>query len=77
METKSDIELFTGDYVIIKSNGEFLKHPDGRIVIYGDVMHATEDFKKVKGGKMWATTFLSARNRKALRKNIREFKNEK
>ena len=75
MSTASDVPLYDKDYVIINSKGEFLSHEDGRIVIYGDVMVATEDFKNLKDCKMWSCTYLSAKNRKILRKNIRKYGN--
>lgn len=71
----TETPLYNHDLVIIKSDGEFLKHEDGRVVIYNDALVATEDFLKLDKAKMYNSATLSAKYRKALRKNIRQYSN--
>lgn len=75
MTTRIDngTQLFEKDYVIIKSNGDFYTFTDGEIIIYNDIKLATYDFKEFEGAKLVSCLRLTKRQRKVLRKNIREF----
>ena len=73
----SETELFDNDYVIIRNDGKMYHFEDGEIIIYGDIKMAHHDFIKIKASKILSCTKLSRRYRKELRKNIREFANEK
>lgn len=73
----TETPLYSWDYVILKSDGEFLKHDNGRIVIYNDPIIASKDFAKLPNSKVCNCNTLTSKNRKILRKNIREYGDKK
>ena len=70
---QTTIPLYQTDFVILRSNGDFLKFKNGEIVIYSDIEEANEDSKLFPQSKVSNCLKLSRRNRKILRKNIKEF----
>lgn len=70
---QTTIPLYQTDFVILRSNGDFLKFKNGEIVIYSDIKEANEDSKCLPQSKVLNCLKLSRRNRKVLRKNIKEF----
>ena len=70
---QTTIPLYQTDFVILRSNGDFLKFKNGEIVIYNDIKKANDDSKHFPQSKVSNCLKLSRRNRKILRKNIKEF----
>ena len=70
---QTTIPLYQTDFVILRSNGDFLKFKNGEIVIYNDIKEANEDSKHFPQSKVLNCLKLSRRNRKILRKNIKKF----
>lgn len=70
---QTTIPLYQTDFVILRSNGDFLKFKNGEIVIYNDIKEANDDSKHFQQSKVSNCLKLSRRNRKVLRKNIKEF----
>ena len=70
---QTTIPLYQTDLVILRSNGDFLKFKNGEIVIYNDIKEANDDSKHFPQSKVSNCLKLSRRNRKVLRKNIKEF----
>lgn len=70
---QTTIPLYQTDFVILRSNGDFLKFKNGEIVIYNDIKEANDDSKHFPQSEVSNCLKLSRRNRKILRKNIKEF----
>ena len=49
---QTTIPLYQTDFVILRSNGDFLKFKNGEIVIYNDIKEANEDSKHFPQSKV-------------------------
>ena len=66
--------LYSGDIVILLSNGEFYKFTDGEVVIYPSLTEAHKDRKGLIGASTCSCHWLPIEKKRELIENIEKFK---